>query len=169
MAGRRTDTGGRPGALSAIEPVGFEQHNGLLGSAGRETGRGDSASDAGANPLGDESFVKAWGALPDDRLTLAGTTRLDFKKLPTLRTGPAAPQGQDQADDPPQDRPGTDRLPLRGRNGELSGSLDHLSSGTPRGLTILSVESDGLTRLVAGRGPGLLLRYDRPLAASKRS
>ena len=157
-----TRAGGPGRTCPRIEPVGFEQHNGLLGVRRPGDWTGRLGSDAGANPLGDESFVKAWGALPDDRLTLAGTTRLDFKRLPTLRTGPAAPRARIKPTTHLRIDPGRIDFLFEAEIGEVSGSLDHLKVELPRELTILSVESDGLTDWSLAEDRGLLLRYDRP-------
>ena len=163
-----TRAGGPGRTCPRIEPVGFEQHNGLLGVRRPGDWTGRLGSDAGANPLGDESFVKAWGALPDDRLTLAGTTRLDFKRLPTLRTGPAAPRARIKPTTHLRIDPGRIDFLFEAEIGEVSGSLDHLKVELPRELTLLSVESDGLTDWSLAEDRGLLLRYDQPFPASKR-
>ena len=154
---------GGPGrACPRLEPIGFERYNGLLGVRRPGDWTGRLGSDAGANPLGDESFVKAWGALPDERLTLAGTTRLDFKKLPTLRTGPAAPRARIKPTTQLRIDSGRIDFLFEAELSEVSGSLDHLVVELPRELTIVSVESDGLTDWSRAEDRRLLLRYDRP-------
>ena len=79
----------RRGGCPRFEPLGVERYSGLLGlrRPGHWTGRLQQL--AGTESLSDESFVKSWGILPDDRLTLAGTTRLVRDGSPSLQTGPA--------------------------------------------------------------------------------
>jgi hypothetical protein len=151
-----------------LEPVELERHNGLLGirRPGHWTGRLEA--DPEAEPLGDEVFVRTWGPLPDDALTLAGTTRLDFARLPTMTTGPAATRIRARPMTQLRIEPGRIDLVFDNEFTELSGPLDHLEVEIPRGLNILAVESDGLTNWSLAGEHTLLLRYDRIFAGPKR-
>jgi hypothetical protein len=75
--------------LPRIEPVGAERFTGLLGvrRPGDWTGRLAALRDN--EPIDDEAFVKAWGTLPDEPLTLSGTSRLGRDLGAELRTGPS--------------------------------------------------------------------------------
>jgi hypothetical protein len=167
--GRVSDEGtGHPTAESSrtcplLEPVGLDRHNGLLGvrRPGHWTGRLEGEGEP--NPLGDESFVKAWGPLPDERLTLAGTTRLDYGKLPTLQTGPGSARLKTRPTTQVRIGPGRIDLLFEAELGETPGLLDRLRVQLPRDMTVLEVASEGLTNWSAGEDRVLLLRYDRLL------
>ena len=72
-----------------LEPLQTERFTGLLGVRRPSHWTGRLETPTGVEALGDESFVKTWGPLPDERLTLSGTARLVRDKLPTFRTEPA--------------------------------------------------------------------------------
>ena len=79
----------RDRTLPTLEPEGFERYSGLLGvrRPGDWTGRLVPRRDP--EPVDDESFVKAWGSLPDEPLTFCGTSRLGRDNVASLSTGPA--------------------------------------------------------------------------------
>jgi hypothetical protein len=152
-----------------LEPVGLDRHNSLLGvrRPGHWTGRLES--DGEPNPLGDENFVKAWGPLPDERLTLAGTTRLDYDRLPTLQTGPASPRLKIKPTT--QVRIGSGRIDVdyEAELGESTGLLDRLRVQLPRDMRVLDVTSEGLTNWSSGEDRTVLLRFDRLQPSPRRS
>ena len=82
---------GRPAArerrLPLIRPVAAERFTAVLGvrRPGDWTGRLAPIRDT--DPIDDEAFVKAWGTLPDDPLTLCGTSRLARDLGAKLLTG----------------------------------------------------------------------------------
>lgn len=158
-----------PGRLCPLlDPVGFEGVNGLLGVRRPGDWTGRLEGDAETLPLDDENFVRAWGALPDDRLTLAGTVRLDFKRLPNLRTGPAVSRGEIKPTTHLRIEPGRIELLFEAELDELTGPSDHLRVELPEGLKVLEVESEGMTDWSLPAARRLLIRYDRPRPTSKR-
>ncbi len=78
--------------LPGIHPVGAERFTGIVGvrRPGDWTGRLEPGPDA--ELLNDEAFVKAWGSLPEEPLTLSGTRRFNGDLGAALRTGPAPPR-----------------------------------------------------------------------------
>ncbi len=74
--------------LSGLQPIGVERYSGMLGvrRPGDWTGRLDPI--LGSEPISDESFVKSWGTLPDEPLTLCGTKRFTRECGASLLTGP---------------------------------------------------------------------------------
>jgi len=151
-----------------LEPLGVERYSGLLGvrRPGHWTGRLEPLQ--GAEPLGEESFVKSWGPLPDDRLTLSGTTRLLRDEIPSLQTGPAAARIKIK----PILQLGIDagRIDVQfdAELDDVAGSMDHLEVALPLDLVVLSVESDALTDWSRPDPRQLLLRYDRAFFRSRR-
>ena len=143
-----------------IEPLGVERHSSLLGlrRPGHWTGRLEPLP--GTDPLSDEIFVKLWGSLPDDRLTLSGTTRLTHDGSPSLQTGPAVTRIKVK----PVLQLGIDagRIDVQfdADLDDVAGSLNHLEVAVPRDLVVLSVESDALTDWSRPDPRQLLLRYD---------
>ncbi len=100
--------------LPRIQPVGVERFAGSLGvrRPGDWTGRLEPLPNT--DPINDESFVKAWGQLPPEPLTLSGTSRFararcDVPDRPGTRQGP----GPSRAAAP--DRIGSDRPDPRRR------------------------------------------------------
>ena len=122
----------------------------------------------GTDPLSDESFVKSWGPLPADRLTLAGTTRLIRDGSPSLQTGPAVARIKVK----PALQLGIDAgridVQLDADLDDVGGSLNHLELALPHDLVVLSVESDALTDWSRPDPRQLLLRYDRAFPRSRR-
>jgi len=151
-----------------LEPLGVERYSGLLGlrRPGHWTGRLEPL--AGTDPLSDESFVKSWGPLPDDRLTLAGTTRLLRDGSPSLQTGPAVTRIKVK----PVLQIGIDvgriDVQLDADLDDVAGSLNHLEVALPHDLVVVSVESDALTDWSRPVPRQLLLRYDRAFPRSRR-
>ena len=74
--------------LPALQPIGVERYCGSLGvrRPGDWTGRFDPIP--GTDPISDESFVKSWGNLPEEPLTLCGTSRFVRECHASLPTGP---------------------------------------------------------------------------------
>ena len=157
-----------PRRLPLVEPVGIERYTGLLGvrRPGHWTGRLDSVP--GVEPQSDESFVKSWGPLPDEMLTLSGTTRLTTANPPIFRTGP--PPTRIKIRPVTQLRIDAGRIDLHydAELTELSGSLVELAVEIPRDLVILGVDSESLTSWNRPDSGRLVLRYDRSSARSKR-
>ena len=151
-----------------LEPLQVERFTSLLGvrRPGHWTGRLEAPT--GAEALSDESFVKTWGPLPDERLTLSGTTRLVRDKLPTFRTAPAAALVRTRPTLELRIDAGRVDVLLRCRD-RRSGRIRQLARVTvPQDLILLGVESDGLTDWSRPEPRRLLLRFDREAARSRR-
>src|SRR5207237_551664 len=71
-----------------FEPLGVERFAGALAFRRPADWSGRLATIPGTDPITEEAFVRAWGTLPAEPLTLSGTTR--FLRTPALavRTGP---------------------------------------------------------------------------------
>ena len=152
--GRSHDRRGSAGS-PRIQPVAAERFTGLLGvrRPGDWTGRLAALPDT--EPIDDEAFVKAWGTLPEEPLTLCGTSRFDRDLAVELRTGPSPPRSLD----PPR-RADPDRV----RPDRRGGRRRH-----PRGLRPIPrswrPSSRGASRLTQVSGDGLI---DWTVSADRR-
>ncbi|MBV8488461.1 MAG: hypothetical protein JO161_09295, partial [Planctomycetaceae bacterium] len=154
--------------LPRLEPLGIEKYAGLLGvrRPGHWSGRLEPI--AGTDPLNDHSFMKIWGPLPDDQLTLAGTTRLARDVTPVFRTGPAVARVTIKPTLELRIEPGRIDVSLDAAFEDDTGSLDHLEVAVPPDLVVVSVKSEGLTHWNRSDTRRLLIRYDRALPQSRR-
>jgi hypothetical protein len=147
-----------------IEPIGMDQYGGTLAfrRPAEWSGRLAAGAGSGFEPMTDEAFVRTWGNLSDEPLTLAGTVRFARTPVVTLATGP-----------PPQHvlvepelrlalEPGRMALDLRASLTATSGRCDHVELAIPRGLAIVAVESDGLTDWNDRAPDRIHLRFDGP-------
>ena len=102
-------------------------------------------------PLSDESFVKTWGPLPDERLTLSGTTRLVRDKLPSFRTGPAPALIRTRPSLELRVDAGRIDVLLDAEIVDLGGSVNALAMKVPKDLIVLGVDSGRPDRLEPAR------------------
>ncbi len=154
--------------LPRVEPLGVEKYAGLLGvrRPGHWSGRLEPIE--GTDPLSDHSFVKIWGPLPDDRLTLAGTTRLARDLTPVFQTGQAVARVKIRPTLELRIEPGRIDVSLDAAFDDDAGSIDHLEVAVPPDLVVVSVKSEGLTHWNRSDARRLLLRYDRAFPQSRR-
>jgi hypothetical protein len=154
--------------LPRLEPLGVEKYAGLLGVRRPAHWSGRLGPIEGTDTLSDQSFVKLWGPLPDDRLTLAGTTRLVRDITPIIQTGPALARVKVRPNLELRTEPGRIDVSLDVAFDDDPGSLDHLELAVPPDLVVLSVKSEGLTHWSRSAPRRLLLRYDRAFPQSRR-
>jgi hypothetical protein len=152
-----------------IEPLQVERYSGLLGirRPSHWTGRLEPIS--GTEPLSDESFVKTWGPLPDNKLTLSGTTRLGRNDSPQFQTGPSVARMRTRGALDLRIEPGRIAVEYVAELGEPGEPVYHLEITIPQDLVVLGVQSEGLTDWSRKAPRLLLLRYDRSLSRSPRS
>src|SRR5262249_47435514 len=78
-AGAAQATRGRAGGMirrpPQLQPIGVERFGGILGARRRGVGTGRLEPLPDTEAINDESFVEAWGDLPEEPLTLCGTSR----------------------------------------------------------------------------------------------
>ncbi len=163
------ETGAVVRRFPRVEPLGVDREPGLL--AARRPGRwsGRLAPPRDVEPVEDETFVRAWGALPDDSLTFAGVVRHDGRAPVEFATGPSPTRYA---------RRSAVRLTIdAGRIdwdcalelSEIGGLLDHVDLGVPDDLIVLDVESPGLTDWSREPGGPLRARFDRIDLKSRRT
>ncbi len=112
--------------------------------------------------------MKSWGTLPDDRLTLSGTTRLTPGAVPSLQTGPAV--ARIKVDPVIQIGIDAGRIDVQfdANLDDITGSLNRLEVAVARDFVVLSVESDALTDWSRPGPRQVVLRYDRPFTPFRR-
>jgi hypothetical protein len=159
---------GRLRRLPRLQPFGAERYLGVLGvrRPGDWTGRLDPLP--APEPIGDEAFVKAWGKLADEPLTLCGTSRLVPDSSPTLLTGPAPGRAQIKPSVTLKIESGRVAVNIEAEISEFAGHLFQLEMALPEDLVLVEVTGEELAlwKVVA---PGRLrLMFDRPAAHPPR-
>ncbi|AMV37126.1 hypothetical protein [Planctomyces sp. SH-PL62] len=152
-----------------VEPMGVERESGLLAvrRPGHWTGRLEPPRDA--EPVGDESFVRAWGALPDDVLTFAGTVRFKPQDVVEFRTGPTPTRWRLKPSVQLQVDAGRVDCRYEIEHSEITGLLDRVGVALPDELILLDVESAGMTDWSRPSGGPLQVRFDRIDLKSRRT
>ena len=155
--------------LPFLQPVAVGRYAGSLGvrRPGDWVGRFDPLRDT--EPISDESFVNAWGNLPDEPLTLCGTSRFVRDCCASLATGPTPTKIQI--------RPTVDLKIDRGRIAmtvhaeiiELSGQLARLEAEIPENLHVVDTIADGLSSWTVDDHHRLRMMFDRPTAKAQKS
>ena len=175
----RTDGGGKPQSIAAVpggltrglprlQPMGVERYSGSLGvrRPGDWTGRFDPLPNT--EPTSDESFVESWGTLPQEPLTLCGTSRFVHECRATLQTGLAPTRVQVKPTINLQIESGRIAMTVDAELSELSGHLRHVEVEVPENTQIIEVTADGLTDWTVAVNHRLHLIFDRPISRSKR-
>jgi hypothetical protein len=171
-AGKSPPAPGMPGGsirdLPRLQPVGAEIYSGALGvrRPGDWTGRFDPLPDTDA--INDESFVEAWGSLPQEPLTLCGTSRFVRECRGTLQTGPVPPKVQVKPTIQVQIESGRVAISVEAELSELAGHLRHLQAEVPENIQIIEVTADGLSDWTISADHRLHLMFDRPVTRPKR-
>ena len=146
----------------------MERYSGSLGvrRPGDWTGRFDPLPDT--DPISDESFVESWGTLPQEPLTLCGTSRFVRECRASLRTGPAPTRVQVKPTINVQIESGRIAMTVDAELAELSGHLRHVEVEVPENIQIIEVTAEGLTDWTIAADHRLHLMFDRPITRPKR-
>ncbi len=155
--------------LPRLQPIGVERYSGSVGvrRPGDWTGRFDPIPDT--EPISDESFVKSWGNLPDELMTLCGTSRFVHDPQAALLTGPAPTRILIKPTAQLQLESGRIAMTVEAELSELSGHLRRIEAQLPEDVRIVQVTADGLTDwTTTPDGRRLRLMFDRPLPRPRR-
>jgi hypothetical protein len=130
--------------LPGIRPVGAERFAGIVGvrRPGDWTGRLEPAADA--ELINDETFVKAWGTLPEEPLTLSGTSRFNGDLGAVLRTGPAPPRVVVHPAEQLRVESGRIIVAVDADILEVSGHSPIMEAELPEGMHLTQVAGEGL-------------------------
>jgi len=154
--------------LPRLQPVGMERYSGIFGvrRPGDWTGRLDPLSPT--ESIGDESFVRAWGNLFDEPLTLCGTSRFVGDCVATLRTGPTASRAQVKPTVSLNIESGRVAMTVEAEIAELAGHLLQLDVLLPENFLIVEVSGEGLTGWRVGLDRQLRLTFESRVARPRR-
>jgi hypothetical protein len=145
-----------------IDPIGVERYSGALAfrRPADWSGRLAPGPGSGAEPLSDEAFVRLWGTLPEEPLTLSGVVR--FAKTPdfALRTGRVAARLAITPDVLLTISSGRLDLDVHAELLEHEGRIYLLVVEIPESLQILAIEGEGLTDWSRPEQGRLRLRFD---------
>ena len=170
--GGPASTTGRTGEVTRqipqIRPVGVERFTGALGirRPGDWIGRLEPMPDI--DPITDESFVKAWGKLPDEPLTLSGTGRFSGELLATLHTGVTTSRVQVRPAVQLRIESGRIAVTVDAELIELSGHFPLAEVELPDGIQVTEVSGDGLMDWTISHGHHLHLIWQRPGSGPRR-
>jgi hypothetical protein len=155
-------------ALPRIHVVGVERYSGTLGvrRPGDWVGRLDPLPNS--EPISDESFVKAWGTLPDERLTLCGTSRFVRECRASLRTSPTPTRIQIKPTVHVQIESGRIAMTVDAELAELAGHLRQVEAELPEDIRVIQVTAEGLTDWTVSADRRLQLRFDKPIDRPRR-
>ena len=150
-------------AFLALDPVGVERYSGSLGvrRPGDWVGRFDPLPDT--DPISDESFVESWGNLPQEPLTLCGTSRFLRECRASLQTGPAPTRVHVNPTVDVQIESGRIAMTVDAELTELSGHIRQIEVEVPESIQIIEVTADGLTDWTIAADHRLHLMFDRPI------
>ncbi|MGP0062350.1 MAG: hypothetical protein ACLQGP_01945 [Isosphaeraceae bacterium] len=154
--------------IPKIQPVGVERFVGALGMRrpGDWIGRLEPQPDI--EPINDESFVKAWGTLPDETLTLGGTSRFSGELQATLRTGLTPGRVQVRPSVQLRIESGRIAVAVDAELIELSGHFPLTEAELPEGIRITQVSGDGLMDWTISADHHLHLIWQRLGSGSRR-
>ena len=148
--------------IPRIEPLGVDRYAGSLGFRRPADWSGRLAAGFGVAPISDEAFVKLWGNLPDEPLTLSGTTR--FVRAPeiALPTGPLPGLLSVRPAVQLVIGPGRIEVVLEADLVDLDVASREVNLSVPPRLQPVRVEADGMTDWSRPAPDRVRLRFDGP-------
>jgi hypothetical protein len=154
--------------LAQFEPVDVERFSGAIGvrRPGNWTGRLSPLP--GVEPITDETFVKLWGELPPEPLTLSGITRFVRSSPIELRTGPAVERIRVRPSADFQISSGRIAVNYQADFTESLGTFNQAVLELPAKFNVVEIDSAGLTDWSIAPGHRLHLRFDRPAPSQRR-
>ncbi len=164
--------GARPAApdrwLPVIRPAGAERFVGMLGVRRPGDWTGRVAPIPETDPVDDAAFVEAWGPLPEEPLTLCGTSRFtrDFEVV--LHTGPAPSRVAVRPAEVIRIEAGRLALTVEADIQDLAGHSPILEAELPRDLRLTDVTGDGLADWAVSADHRLHLTWRRRGPGARR-
>jgi hypothetical protein len=154
--------------IPRLYPIGWDRYAGSLGvrRPGQWTGRLESFPIP--DMLGDEAFVRSWGNLPDELLTLCGTRRFERECMASLRTGPIPTKIQLKPAVTLQIESGRMVMTLEADVAQPSGNLQQTELRLPENIENVQVSALGLRNWVLSADRRLKLLFDDSAKALRR-
>jgi|GEM_PF-1275651 len=155
-----------------VEPLGVERAGGSLAFRRPADWTGRMTPVLGAEALGEEAFVRAWGNLPEESLTLSGAVRLASTlgrpAQPSAEAGPRPARVRVQPEAQVAVSPGRLDLTL---DAEFDGGDDpvyDVELALPEQFRLDRITADGLTDWERPSADALRLRFDGPPARRRK-
>ena len=142
-----------------IKPIGLAKYSGALGVRRPSDWTGRFLPPPGTVLISDESFVEAWGNLPEDALTFSGTTRFLNECRANLRTGPPPVRIQIKPSVEVKIESGRLAVTLDAELTELVGHLEQIEVRLPDGFRIAEVSAEGLSDWSVAAGQRLRMTF----------
>ncbi|WP_406695457.1 hypothetical protein V5E97_30995 [Singulisphaera sp. Ch08] len=152
--------------LPKIEPLGVETYSGAIGFRRPADWAGRLSGLAGSDPITEEVFVRSWGNLPEEPLTLSGVTRFLRLSSVAVRTGPQPSRLSVQPTVELNLGPGRVEVSLEAKLTQVSGRSYQVEFDVPSELQVSRVEGDGVTDWSRSAGR-IQLRFDGPAAKQR--
>jgi hypothetical protein len=154
--------------LPGVQPIGVERYSGVLGARrpGDWAGRLDFI--VGSDLVSDESFVKSWGGLPDEPLTLCGTRRFVRESRASLSTGETPVHLTVKPTVELRLEPGRAVMTVDAELAEPSGRIGQVEATVRDGMRIIRVAAEGLADWSTTADGRLRLMFDGSAAAPRR-
>ncbi len=150
-----------------LEPLEVRRSSGVLAFRRPADWSGRMTSGTGVEPITDEAFVKLWGPLPDDALTLAGTTRFVGASERSLRAGPVSTRLTVQPEATIRIGAGRVDLQLKGEVIEVAGRTDQVELQVPPDLRVIRVDAEGLADWSRPANDRIRIRFEGARVASR--
>ena len=119
--------------------------------------------------MSDESFVKSWGSLPDDPLTLCGTRRFVRECRASLTTGTTPARLSVRPTVQLEFEPGRVVMTVEAELSEPNGRFGQVEAKVPANLRMIEVSAVGLENWSLTADGRLGLSFDGSTASSRRS
>jgi len=121
-----------------------------------------------AEALGEASFVRAWGTLPDDGLTLAGAIRIGVAPAPAVATGPVTPRRAVRTTVLTDLGAGRLDVTIDAELADLQGRSFAVELGLPADFRVLRVNADGLVDWLRVARDRVRLQFESPGSPGRR-
>ena len=161
--------------MPKLEPLGVERLTGILGFRRPPDWLGRIVPAAGSlapfEAVSEESFVRGWGTLPEENLTLSGAVRLPPLSrflLPSVQTGPLTSRLKAVSALELTVVSGRINLALDAELNEVGGPVHEAKLTLPRGFRPLRIAGDGLTDWSQPSPLMIRLRFDGPMLRQRK-
>jgi hypothetical protein len=153
--------------LPRVETLEARRFSGVIGFRRPGDWSGRLEAGVGVDPLPESSFVKAWGTLPGDGLTLAGSVR--FNSAPDLGvvTGPLPPSRVVRPRVLVEVEPGRLKASIEATLSDRQGRSFEIEMGIPTDFRVVRVDSVGMVDWQRVARDRLRIQFDGSEAADR--
>ena len=159
-------------AFPLLEPMGVDRSSATLAFRKPADWTGRLTATQGQDVSPEDLFVREWGSLPDDGLTLSGVLKLattgSTPSTPVVVTGPASGRFGVAPAVELEIKQGRIDLSFETELEELDGPAFEAEISLPEGLNLVEVDAEGLTDWSPLGSTGVSLRFDGPSRPRRR-